>query len=379
MFFAAIFASNPYPALASVDAFTVDGLFVGQLIGSDILLAACAVLIGLLMAAFAGLWVMRRKARTLLQISDRRARYLANIMQTAAMVEDMAGIGVWQFDPDTGIQQWSKGMRRQFGIHHDDPFVEGDAETLLFANNVDLIGAVSDKLGQKDRYDLHFDIYGFDGVSRTLCVQAENQHGPGGIVTRVVAVIRDVTAQIERERELEVSRAEAVRQADRAIKLAETDPLTGLANRRRVMDQLDRMIVDARRASNPLMLIMFDIDHFKQVNDTFGHIEGDKVLKNVARIAEGESRNCDVIGRVGGEEFVWIVPNITVGIARVMSERLRQAVAANSATSTVPPVTVSAGFAELGAGDTSLSLFARADAALYEAKDAGRNRVRMAA
>ncbi|MDA9918519.1 sensor domain-containing diguanylate cyclase [Erythrobacter sp.] len=330
------------------------------------------VMLGLIFSA-------RREARFARSLASGRADVLNDAMQTVGVVEDIAGLGVWQYDPASGIQQWSKGLRRLFGIDHSDPFVEGDAETLLFANNVDLIGAVMGKLSRTDNYDLHFEIYGFDAVHRSLCIQVCNLRDPDGAVARIVAVVRDITEQKERERVLEGSRVAAELEASRALELAETDVLTGLANRRRVMERLDRLVMDARHDGSPLVLIMFDIDHFKHVNDTYGHLAGDEVLKTIARIAEAQTRDGDIVGRVGGEEFVWVVPGVSEARARDMSERLREAVAAGSGTGVVPAVTMSAGFADLYAGDTSLSLFARADAALYEAKNAGRNQVRMAA
>ena len=103
------------------------------------------------------------------------------------------------------------------------------------------------------------------------------------------------------------------------------------------------------------------------------------MLRRIARITSEQARDGDVVGRIGGEEFVWVVPGASENVSRVMTERLRQAVSLQSATDIAPAVTISVGIAALAPGDSSLTLFARADAALYEAKHAGRNRVRMAA
>jgi diguanylate cyclase (GGDEF)-like protein len=192
-------------------------------------------------------------------------------------------------------------------------------------------------------------------------------------------VVRDATEQVEHLRELEHSRAIAVREANRARELAATDPLTSLANRRSVMDRLDRLIVDATASGEPLSLLMFDIDHFKRVNDTYGHPEGDRLLRQVAQIVRRQARADDLVGRVGGEEFVWAIPRTTVSQVQSMAERLRLAISTDSGWGDVPPVTVSIGFACWQTGDTTLSLFARADRALYEAKHDGRNRIRIAA
>lgn len=126
-------------------------------------------------------------------------------------------------------------------------------------------------------------------------------------------------------------------------------------------------------------MIAFDIDHFKQVNDRFGHAAGDKVLQRVAEIACGEARASDLVGRIGGEEFVWILPDAGLDVARGAALRLRRAIERGSGNVELPTVTASIGFATWAQGDDTASLLARADAALYAAKGAGRNKVKQAA
>lgn len=341
------------------------------------LLAAGLALIA--MVSVGGVIVARRSARDAARVARQRGHAMNELLRTVRMAESIADLGVWQYDPNTGEQQWSDGMRRLFGVDHDDEFVAGDAETLLFANDIDLISHVSRQASERSPFTLHYDIHGYDGVPRSISVQACNLFGQGGKVVRVIAVVRDVTDQMSRERALEDSRQAAVLEAHAARELAETDPLTGLANRRRVMKELDRLILDARDFGQPLVLLVFDIDRFKAVNDTHGHLEGDKVLQNVARIAGEFTRSGDVVGRVGGEEFVWILPEVNQLLAEQMAERLRQAIAQGSSVGAVPNVTISVGLAQLRGKDTSLTLFSRADNALYDAKEGGRNLVKLAA
>ncbi|WP_299193322.1 sensor domain-containing diguanylate cyclase [uncultured Erythrobacter sp.] len=347
--------------------------------GSGALMVLSLLLAMVAIAAVANVITSRRQVRKITRTERARAQNMRELLRTVRMAESMAGIGVWQFDPVTGIQQWSDGLKRLFGIEHNDPFVEGDAETLLFANNINLVGKVREHGDEVEPFTLQFDIYGYDGMARSISVQACNLMGSDGKVHRVVAVVRDNTEQMAKVRQLEHSRQRAESEAKKAKVLAETDPLTGLANRRRVMSELSRLLVDARITQMPLVLVMFDIDHFKRVNDTHGHPAGDKVLRKIARIAQGQARDSDLVGRVGGEEFVWVIPAAGDGMARVMTERLRQAIAAESGVDGIPSVTISIGFACIQTGDTALSIFARADGALYEAKHSGRNRVRMAA
>src|SRR5690606_487223 len=115
--------------------------------------------------------------------------------------------------------------------------------------------------------------------------------------------------------------------AAEAQKLANTDPLTGLANRRCTLDWLDRLVRASQEVGEPLSALIFDIDHFKRVNDTLGHQAGDEVLRRVAEIARAQLRTEDLVGRIGGEEFVCILPGVSTTEARALAERLCKAIA----------------------------------------------------
>ena len=347
--------------------------------GQQLIIAACLLLGLISLALLASVISVRREARFSARLARERGERMSELLRTVRMAESIADLGVWQYDVKTGTQHWSDGMRMLFGIDKDEEFVAGDAETLLFANDIDLVGQVLANSAETGAYELLYDIQSYDGMLRSISVQACNLRDRNKKVVRVVAVVRDVTDQVERERQLEKSRVSALQEASVARELAQTDPLTGLANRRRVIAALDQLVVASHRQKEPLALILFDIDHFKSVNDTFGHPHGDKVLQEVARITKNQAREGDIVGRVGGEEFVWIVPGADASFARIVSERLRLAISMGTALGDRPPVTISVGFASLTAEDASLNLFARADSALYEAKGAGRNRVRMAA
>ncbi len=356
----------------------MDGILAAEA-GHQVLVAACVLLGVVALVLVATTVSARREARFTARLARDRGERMSDLMHTVRMAENIADLGIWQYDTTTGTQQWSAGMRVLFGVERDEEFVPGDAETLLFANDMDLVGQVKANAQKAGAFELYYDICGYDGVPRSICVQACNLRNDEGYVVRVVAVVRDVTDQVARERDLEQSRVSALQEASVARELAQTDPLTGLANRRRVMAGLDQMVLESQKNGQPLVVVLFDIDHFKSVNDTYGHPHGDKVLQEVARICKDQAREGDIVGRVGGEEFVWIIPGADPSFARIASERLRLAISVGTAIADRPPVTISAGFTALRPGDASLKLFARADAALYEAKGAGRNRVRMAA
>ncbi len=201
--------------------------------------------------------------------------------------------------------------------------------------------------------------------------------------------IQDVTARKQTERELIITK-ESLEEANRELqtalvreqKLSHTDSLTGINNRRYLFELAENQIAIASRYQQPLAVMMFDIDHFKQVNDTFGHDVGDQMLRRVAQIACAELRSADVIGRYGGEEFIVLMPMTNAQQACLLGERIRAGVAALHVLSEKgdTSTTLSIGIVEISHAPRSHSksvedVFRSADKAMYSAKQAGRNRV----
>jgi diguanylate cyclase (GGDEF)-like protein len=159
-------------------------------------------------------------------------------------------------------------------------------------------------------------------------------------------------------------------------RLASSDALTGLANRRQLDFALGREVARTVRTNEPLSVALIDIDHFKDINDTFGHVAGDEVLREVAGALARSVRDVDLVARYGGEEFAIVLPNCASAGALVVVERVRAAVASVGGAA---KVTVSAGIATAaGEGTQGDSLIAAADEALYESKRAGRDRATLA-
>jgi diguanylate cyclase (GGDEF)-like protein len=157
--------------------------------------------------------------------------------------------------------------------------------------------------------------------------------------------------------------------------MATTDHLTGAANRLRFVEVLHYEVAQNARHRIPLSLVLFDVDHFKRVNDDHGHDEGDRVLVEICRSIGGQIRATDLLARYGGEEFVVLLPNTTLRDALHLAEKFRQ----NLRSPRPGPdlqVTASFGVAQFEDGETSESLLKRVDLALYDAKQAGRNCVR---
>ncbi len=179
-------------------------------------------------------------------------------------------------------------------------------------------------------------------------------------VSILFGIIVDITKHQEQKKEFE--------------RLSQTDALTGLYNRFKLDESLNIEIDRYKRENRPLSLIMMDIDQFKNINDQFGHLIGDEVLKQIAGILKENTRKIDVIGRWGGEEFMIICPNTPIRNAKELAEKLRIRMQ-TIAFKTKKEQTASFGISEFKNDDSVDSFINRADNALYQAKAKGRNRV----
>lgn len=159
---------------------------------------------------------------------------------------------------------------------------------------------------------------------------------------------------------------------------ANSDPLTGLGNRRWLHDAADSLFKRAARQRHPVIVIVFDLDHFKQINDAYGHSAGDDVLMAVARIAQDQLRPEDLLARIGGEEFCVVLVDDGIDRTNAAAARLRAAIEAWRPTFTTGSLPVTASFGVYKgnpSGETLREMIKLADAQLYRAKDLGRNRV----
>jgi len=166
----------------------------------------------------------------------------------------------------------------------------------------------------------------------------------------------------------------------RALQAAKIDPLTGANNRAALKETIEREVELSHRHKTALSIIMFDLDHFKHINDNYGHITGDEVLRECVHVCNHALRSTDMLFRFGGEEFVVILPGENANGAIIAAERLRAVIekhAFHNNQSTVP-VTISVGTASLTLRESAQALIERADKALYSAKNAGRNLVKSA-
>jgi diguanylate cyclase len=208
------------------------------------------------------------------------------------------------------------------------------------------------------------------------------------LIQRVQAEARDMAARSETLARHLDGAAERIHALERSLddvrRDAQTDGLTGLHNRRAFDARLRALAGEAMNSGAPLCLLLADVDHFKKVNDTWGHPIGDQVLRLVATVMRQAMRDDDFVARYGGEEFAAVLPGTAPDSARAAAERLRQGfegrhLVVRNSGQTIGGVTLSVGGACYDPGEPLVDWLGRADAALYAAKRAGRNRVHMAA
>jgi diguanylate cyclase (GGDEF)-like protein len=202
----------------------------------------------------------------------------------------------------------------------------------------------------------------------TYDVRLQPIRGTGGMTVGLAVVLTDITGQVTLVRKLQ--------------DLATIDELTGLANRRQFFDLGRREIARARREDRPISVALMDLDHFKHVNDRYGHAAGDEALKSVAEACRAAIRLSDLVGRYGGEELAFVFPDADARTAADVAERLRSAIAAAAIEHGGNRIAMTASFgvaSSMRPARVDLeSLLLCADRALYEAKRNGRNRVEVA-
>ncbi len=203
-----------------------------------------------------------------------------------------------------------------------------------------------------------------------------------GHISNFVAVKHDITerkqleAQAERSKQGLVSLNKQLQQANESIlRISQTDALTGLSNRRTIDERMVREMARAERLGCGFSVILGDLDHFKSINDEFGHLVGDRVLVATAAALASQARPYDLPARFGGEEFMVLLPESTLTDAMTIAQRIRKAVTGIRVPGVQRQITMSLGISTWAQGDTTSMLIGRADAALYQAKRTGRNRV----
>lgn len=307
---------------------------------------------------------------TAYEISDQvhlelEARYQSTVM---SVYLDESPDGILVVDASNQIKTWNRRFLEIWNI----------PEAVMMARDGEAaLRAVVEQLAEPDGFVQRIrELYLLldeeeQGVSiqmkdgRILERYSRGLHGPDGHYWGRIWFYRDVT--------------ELQRMTEQLLHMSQTDPLTGIANRRVFMGRLEEEYRRAQRYGHQLSVLMLDLDHFKQINDRYGHATGDKVLTEFVRVVTPEIRASDCFARMGGEEFTIVLPQSSLHSARQLAQRLCQAVAAlifDSPQGGTFGVTVSIGVATLCDSDSSPEqLIIRSDRCLYAAKSEGRNRV----
>jgi len=311
--------------------------------------------------------------------------------------------GTWDWNASTGHVDRSPGWYRmlgyQVGIFKKDVFTW---ENIIHPDDY-------------DRVMKHFDLF-IRGTIDKYCIEYRCKHANGGylwITDRAKAVSRNPDGSVARmigahqnihdqkmaqselikknemlqeghltleriiedkTRELEAKNADLEEKVRQVEYVSNTDPLTSIANRKKFEEELNKEIARANRYRHPLSMAIFDLDYFKNINDTYGHKTGDLVLQKLCKLVSNHIRQVDFLARWGGEEFTIIFPDLDLGNAVLAAEKLRETISQYE----IQPdlfVTSSFGVSEYLENETVESLFQRIDRALYRAKELGRNRV----
>ena len=284
--------------------------------------------------------------------------------------------GVYVLDADKNIQYWSKGAERITGFSAADVANRCCADNLL--HHVDEEGvslcekacSVSATLKDGQVRESRVYLHHKDGQRVPVFVRVFPVRGADGAIIGAVEVLSDVPDWERTAKEIHDLH-----------ELAMLDPVTQLANRHYLEARLASRLAEIQRYDGSMGVLFADLDHFKTINDTYGHAVGDQALRMVGRTLAGATRLFDMVGRWGGDEFLAIVTNIDENQLRVVAERVRRLVGHSFVTtdSGKVEVTTSIGVALATPTDTPEALLARADESLYRSKAAGRNCVTIAA
>ncbi|MFA7282781.1 MAG: diguanylate cyclase [Sterolibacterium sp.] len=267
--------------------------------------------------------------------------------------------------PDGTLKQMNRAGLEMIEADSEDQVVGHKVVDIVAPQHREAFIALSESVNRGESGSLEFKIVGLKGGHRWLETHAVPMRGADGQITGLLSVTRDITQHKRDQQALE--------------QLAQTDSLTGLANRRQFLVMAEQELTRTVRYGGPLSVFMMDIDHFKNINDTYGHKTGDVVLQKLAELIRDALREIDAVGRLGGEEFAVVLPQTDSERALEVAERLRKAIA----DAEVPleqglPLhfAVSIGVSTLAGTKTNIdTLLSQADQALYKAKNGGRNRV----
>lgn len=296
------------------------------------------------------------------------------------MASQTAHIGHWRLVLDRQQLTWSDEVFRIHGLPVGAPPPLESAIEAYHPDDREMVdSALSNCIENGGEFEFDARIVTPQGEVHHVNSRGRAEADGSGKIIAVFGVFQDISQRVKVNQQLETARMRAEEEATHANVLANTDQLTGLPNRRQTMAEFETALKQAEVSGSDLVIAVLDVDHFKAVNDNYGHAVGDRVLREVADIGTGCLRSTDTFGRIGGEEFLVVLPGANVEAAQFVAERIRMRVMEISDRKVgMPPVTTSIGLAEFKPGMSLETLFQSADRALYAAKHAGRNLLKVA-
>ncbi len=315
-----------------------------------------------------------------------------------SVVENI-NIGIYRNTPGQGhFLRMNPAMAKMFGYDSEEEMMHTEVVTLYqnAADRIEFIEEVKQKGFVKDRelamlkrdgtpiwcsvtataqYDEATNIKWMDGVIEDITERKQAEERLQKAFDELDTRVRERTAELAEVNELLMAEiVERKRAEEKLLELSERDHLTMIYNRRKLFELLGTEVAKAKRYARPLTIIMLDIDHFKKINDNYGHNFGDIVLRTTANIVSSVIRKVDIFARYGGEEFMILSPETCIEEAFVLAERIRAAIETHSYPTAIR-ITISAGVAEWSGEDSGAAFIKKADEMLYMAKNRGRNRV----
>lgn len=308
---------------------------------------------------------------------------------------NLVPVACFTFDRNGTIYEWNHESERLTGIPAHEVVQQTIYEAVVSEPNHPAFKRMLESVfAGRPTDDFEWTDVSRDGAAFTAVVNSFPLYAPNGDITGGIVACADITShkhlQELNDRQMSeiqsayseltasknrlTSTNEALSKVNEQLQhLASVDTLTEIANRRTIFEALERAMGTSVRTGRPLSILMADIDHFKALNDTHGHVAGDAVLRNVAALLKDALRTGDAVGRFGGEEFLVVLPETDADEARRVAERIRMSVAESSCEGIT--ATISIGASTLSRRLSSETFIDNADRALYEAKRSGRNRV----
>ena len=371
--------------------YSLDGFLFGTTYGERWQLSPAALVVGLVMlliicVVIILLWrVNRSLSREVVERRQAQAELRASEQRFRALIES-APLAMVTWDTHHRVTGWNRQAEELFGWNESE-VIDRDFMTFMVPDSANEQVNIVVKDALERGVESHSVNSNLTKDQRVIEVEWHNTVVPGddGRPDTVLSLAQDVTERVRAQAALQEVNVKLRQRLDDIHELQAQlrdqvmrDSLTGMYNRRYLDDALPREISRAMREGTTLSLIMVDIDHFKRVNDTYGHPAGDEVLRRLAEILRVDARRSDVGCRYGGEEFVLLLPKMNVEAARVRAERWRQMFAEMEMTvdSATLKCTLSVGIAVFPEhGNSADELLRNGDRALYLAKTRGRNRV----